>query len=1328
MPLDRLAFAAPARTKVLVVPIGSDPDFAARYNLIRQIGDIRLLDVAPIPEARQFNPQTFPLGRVFFLYSTRPEDDDTAFLHDFEPFRKTMVVLGVGSYLAPHQAQAECERLARTYPTAIVHNCVFFAAPENLVLQKNTFSLTATAERLLTGVETAMCGVARNFLAALDLYALLYHQITLRLPVSMDGHVLTRTITLAQKRLSAGAGTLLFMMPFAPQVLLLPAAETKMRALQKHAGRHAKVMALFFLLGGRCSDAIHYFTDAAVNCKKADDHLWLASALEGLAVAALVLRFLGLPPLAHNPMLLAVLHVPKSRLAALALRRSTEPLSRSSSAARSSTAPRGSSAAASPRNSSSSLSVAATPAADLSRLSLQEWLRLLCAKASQYYQLSTLELEDCVPDLVYVESLLRTIKLLVAIHLAPPDRPAALLDHLLKETPLDPHCNSEAVSKQEIVLEIDKLFMLQLVDLDFSEQCRVYCALASIYADLRLYRKQAFVLRIFLVLLLPKLAHLDQNTAVAESVSSPAIHDILETLFLVYRINSVPEVSRLLAKLRASDWITLQLQLLKICLRIAEALQDFQLLAKLCILIFARYCHCLPAHDQRKMKEKLNWLTLLFQEDPNSISIPHPDPFLVRDVKFIPALAGSSLQPFAEKSSAGTPRKTGPVIFDPYSSKKKQLSEADPVICVNDTHQVNITFQNPFKFDVELSDIELVTDDHVAVQTVKYLARYIASNTFSSKAEIRSGWANTLVTPKDSTIRSDQFQGICKSITLPPSSSTQALLSFKALNAGSLVIKGLNIRVGASRSQFFHIVESEKFSELQRTKYTAIAVSSKGDRTLNDLLDNLASGEISERVATKNIKLNVIPPQPSLSVTKNLVTSGWLMLLEGERKKFTLQLTNTSEETIDYLSFSFWDSCSDIINAKLAQNGPNSSEDNYELEWSLLKRKPFTVLNKQEIAHKYKHIQPGGDLKIDYEVLGKKGMLELKLILEYAHKENDGSSVSYMKNVSIPLEVSVEPSLEITGCDVLPFSSSSFDGCVSNSNGVSKDAVDRNMESLLSFFTAIKKSDDDDISNYCLLVMDVKNSWKQRLVANIGNRDFDFFVNEAIDSMQTIRVLIPARCIEHDHVDVTKSIPSLRNRQFVKNYNMTEEEERESRRKFWIRAAILEKLVGEWQTISLKHERRGEIDLRQMRFNTVMTNSLVIDRIQIQHLVLAGGGLNCEVEKTSEDYYLQREQFYTLKTKIINHTQENLSGILRHVPFPVNAVTKQDLIIDQKILYNGVLQKHVGKDAIPAGGSLEINLGFMILEKGRYEWGSVFDIDGSEDRIVGRNPVYIKAV
>ena len=50
--------------------------------------------------------------------------------------------------------------------------------------------------------------------------------------------------------------------------------------------------------------------------------------------------------------------------------------------------------------------------------------------------------------------------------------------------------------KIEIIDEIDKIFLLQITDLNIVDQCRIYSALATMYADLGLMRKNAFILRL----------------------------------------------------------------------------------------------------------------------------------------------------------------------------------------------------------------------------------------------------------------------------------------------------------------------------------------------------------------------------------------------------------------------------------------------------------------------------------------------------------------------------------------------------------------------------------------------------------------------------------------------------------------------------------------------------------------------------------------------------------------------------------------------------------------------------------------------------------------
>lgn len=1327
--MDRFSFVAPARVKVLVLPLGGlgREQFERYFDQIRATFDIRLLDVSPIPECKYFNPQAFPQGRILYDYSSSLPEEETKFLHDFEPFRKTFVVIGVGEYTKDNSAVAD---LKEQFPTAIVNNCIFFNSPPDLLgsSEPETFHLNALANLNITDVETTICGVTKNYLMALDEYASSYENITLRSPVSLvDSNVLTRTINYAQKRLSSGSA---FKVSFSNGQDVVKSADLKIRALQRQSGRHSKLMGNFFLLAGRCNDALQYFTDAAINCKKCDDYLWLASALEGLAVSSFLLSDLGLPYHVQNPMLASVLQISRNRL--LTLGNSSHRMSTDSVSSRLA------SNIVSPRNSTSSslgfgISSATLSGAvpDLSSMPLPEFLRLLSSKASQYYQLSASEIEDCVPDLVYVESLIRSIKLMITIYLVGSGPLESIFNSVIKSTPivLAGARDGSHVSKGDIILEIDKVFSLQLVDLDFAEQCRVYCALASIYSDLKLYRKQAFILRILLVALLPEVDRVESGQSMGLRSS---IAGIFLLLFKVYRIDIEPESSASLAKDHISDWSTLQILLIKICLRIAEAQHDYVTLAKLCVLTFTRYLHCLLAEDQIKLRNKLNWLNL-WLGDNNKNTLPYPDPFLVRKIKYVVAPSGSDLVPFADaEQETGSLGNDSAIIFDPFS-KSKVSANKEKIICVDEVHQIKVTMQNPFPYEVEVRDVSIVSVGDVKVETIKNLVKKVSSTPLATLSDNNSININAWGTqPRKAVPTNGVVQPSSPGcVILPANNTSQLVVSFKALNVGLLTMRGLSLKVGNSKTQTFLVSESEVSSGLQKIKHFGPQLPSDDDNALDKLIDILSTSDITKRVTTLELTLNVIARQPSLSLIKNLVTNGWLMLLEGERLRFSLELKNTSSEPVNYLSFSFWDSASDSINSNLSQPGAYSAEDIYELEWLLIKNKPFSVLNKQEIALQHKVINPNDDFKIDYEVYGKRGMTELKLILEYSNKSAGSSGKSFVKTVSVPLNVTTQPSLEVVGCDIIPVFSTTLLGQTDDfqqKSGINQ----RNMDALLAFIANTNLSVDNEIDAYALLVLDVKNSWKQRLAVKICNNiasGDDYVVKETLDPFETYRFIVPVKRIGHDVVDTSKPIPSLRNKQFIKNYNISEHDEAQERRNFWIKSILLEGLSGEWSSVGLANERCGYLDMRCIRLSLQMTNVLVYDKVLVQQWILADDGSNEEIAKENHEYRLQREKFYILKTKITNHSSEGLTGVLRHIPFPINATTKQDLSIEQKILFNGLLQRHVGEDFIEQGLSFEVSLGFMVLEKGRYEWGCVFDVAGDKRiKTICREPVFINAL
>lgn len=1325
--MESFSFAAPTRVRVLVVPAAniSAADFDRCFATLRSANDIRLLDVSAIPNSRFFNPQTFPQGHVFYDYTCRAGDDDSHYLHDFEPFRKTFVVVSLGMF----DERASVESLKEAHPTAIAHACVMFGSPEDHTSAPNCFYITDAAAKVVTSIETVACGITEIFLLALDAYASSYENITLRSPVSlMDGNMLTRTINYAQKRLSAGSS---LKVSFSNGQGVHPATQKdlKLRTLQRHSGRQAKLMGNFFLLAGRCNDALQYFTDAAINCKKADDYLWLASALEGLAVASLVLLFLDLPHHVHNPMLSSVLHIPKSKMQSLA-----GPTNRASAESLPS---RHSGVVASPRNSTSSnvsLGLPSNSTVEVSRLRTVEFLRLLCLRASQFYQLSTSEMEDCVPDVVYVESLIRNIKFMIAVYLSGGDNIPRILEAIIRSKPVERGASLDAspIQKGEIVLEIEKVFSLQLVDLGFAKQCHVYCALASIYSDLGLYRKQAFTLRILLVALLPKVAAIEESHSLVGICSQDSIRDIFELLFRTYKIDAATESSELLAYRHYSDWSTLQLRLIKICLRIAEGLRDHETLAKLCVLSFSRYSHCLPREDQLKLRERIKWLSLVLSSDEKSVSIPHPDPFLVRECSFVPSLNASELTQLVSSNVTAEEHGKESTVFNPYL-KKREIGAADTVVCVNEIQTLKIEFQNPFLFDFDITDIEIVTDGEAETQTFKHLLKRTFVMPLTSRSGKANGWNGTPRLNKPDKV--DSNVGSSHHVTVPSSSFAQILMAFKPLTPGELCIVGFKVSIANSKPQLFHIMGEEQTCALQKSKYVEKLATVSDSDTLSTLFENLTTCNTGNRVLTKSIKLLVIPPQPTLSIVLNLITSGWIMLLEGEKQIFSLKLRNEATDSINYLSFSFWDSTTEAVTAKLNLSSSLSNytaEDIYELEWELLKNKGLRVKNKAEIASKYSVIHPDSDVRIDCEITGKRGMTELRLVLEYGNKKTGEAVQSYVKNVIVPLNISVYSSLEIVGCDILPIFSSSLQGFSDHAFKKTDDLIQKNINSLLDFMHTVNASETDEISNYCFLVLDVRNLWKDKLRAHIVNVLLEgrtYEVEAKIELTKTARFILPVRRIEHHLFDISKPIPSLRNKQFVKNYNVSELEEQQSRLLFWVKDILLKNLRGSWSTVGTNSERSGEFDLRCIRFSSTMTNSLIFDSILIQHSIYEEDSEDAALEKKNNHYILEREKFYKLRTVITNSTNKSISGTLRHIPFPVHAATKQDRSIEQKILYNGVLERHIGKDEIAPGEKLELQLGFLLLEKGQYEWGCIFDVSSEKGtRVVGREPVYITAL
>lgn len=1306
--MGNFAFLEPAQIKIWVTPIGKiGLLFEKHLSAFKTATNIRLVDVSPIPSTR-FNPQQNSQGRVFLLFKTNHSEYESGFLSDFEPFRRTFIVLGLGLH-SDYSSEVTGE-LRRKYSAAITHNFVFFEAPDNKNPSQDCFFVTKDAELVITSVETILCEVIHNFLRSLNDYSSSYENITLRSPVSsIDGNALTRSIQQAQKRISSSLKSSYSN----GQSMSLHSKDLKIKSSQKQSGRQAKIMGNFYLLAGCTGDAVQYFTDAAINARKADDYLWLASALEGLAVALLVLHYLGHPIAPLNPMLYTSLQLSKTTAFP------GNAINRSSSE---SVASRKSGAATSPRDSMTSNMSASvgTGNAEYSKCQPQELLLLLCLRTSYYYRLSTLDLEDCVPDIVYVESLLRSIDFMQAVYFMGEDGVGQVMKTIFSGGEIESTDQvlslSQYVTKESIVHEIHCVFSLEINKLGSYQICRVYAKISSVYHKLAFYRKQGFVLRQYLEALLSQLSVLGDTSKQPKGASRATINDLVDQLISIYNLCGKTEN---VSTSGTATWPALQLDILYLCLKTSEANHDYTTAARLCVLILCKYSHCLTKEDQLGLKEKLSRFILSMRSESSKTAIPYPDPFLIRSV-VLANETRESLTPFPCVSSA----KADEVVFNPYSKVVSTEIDMSKVVCAQNYQTVKVEFQNPFFFDVCVLTIEALSEGGNRVEISRDHARVLGSEYNGVGPRRATFWKDAPVP----SINSQFFEngGSKDPLRLRARSVTAVELQLRPMEVGELKIRKFSVGIDEFGPQDFAIVSKELHPGSSKIKYNDLK-SRQGRLLLNDLLASLVEHKTNDRLEEKSFELNVIPTQPLLSLVDNLISNGWMMLLEGERQNRHITLCNVSNNVVDYLSFSFWDtSLEAIISTLAARDSKMSDEDVYELEWQLIKRKAALITNKEDIALKHSKIEPGEEMKIDFDVYGKRAVKEMRLILEYGMKNLSDITKGFVKTLQVPLKVFVHRSVEVISCDVMPLLPTSIHELPSSSKVKSKS---KNIKQLLDTLVKLKDKE-NEAKNFCLLVLDLRNQWRERLSVSLRfqvTADVQFNINDIIDPDHAARFLIPVKRAEHGMEFYANPIPSLQNKQFVRNSDVSEEQQAQERLSFWLRCALLEKLSGEWTTAGCHLQRSGEIDLRRIRLTPSLISALVQESVLMLHKIYVDNSKE-ELEKSSDDFYdISCCTFYTFQTQITNNASKAVSGTMRYIPFPVHAVSKQDLSIEKRILFNGLLQRDTGANPLEPGTSITMSLGFIVLEKGLYEWGSVFDQGNKDSGVVDREPLYIRA-
>lgn len=954
------SFVEPCRIRTLVVPIGkwSKQEFKDSLSKFKEYNEVRLLDITPI-DSSLFTPQGFPNGRLFFEFISSGYNDALhLFLYDFEPFRKIFVVIGLVNDNS--DSQDNLQILKGRYPTVISHNLIYTSETRRPSEDPNVFKFSSgTSDNL----ETVVCDIGKNFLQELNHYYSSYKHVTLRSPGAIGGNAVLKTsltrstvgltavvsssTTVASKRLSSIEITTGNIKRSASTKIAKSLSSSENRAQHRSQGRQYKILGNFQLLAGRYMDALNSFIEAVTLLHKVRDYLWLGSALDGIAICFLLLSYLQIS--FQVPQIVNVL-CPIQTPNAIGANSPRNSVSYTPMSA---------------RGSSSSFSL--TGDIDAKNINIPLLISAICDKIMYYYDLSLSHNCDYAPQIVYTELLLKTLTFMLSCH-SSTELSLPTLKLIIQGTPIsfteDENLLSEPIfSKMDIYSFANKLFELQLKDMEIETQSEVYFTLAQVYGSLGFTRKRSFVLRLLLVALISNPEHIQWR---------PDYKELLIDMVKLYGIEDrVPE--RSVMDSSEISWLTLQKKCLQLCVTVSDRVNDHECAAHYAVLLISRYTHLLTRSEQQNILN--SYIQPLILDGYIKV---YWDPFLLREIKFArlesddSTLNGgeipieSEITTDQDKTNGKTATSDTIEVFNPFKQLQatsnlsgSSLTVPQGIFLVGDRAMVSCTVQNPFKFDIAITGVQFNSE------TLKFCK--LGENDISLKNPY--------------FIAAESIRLI--NLTLEIKSSTHR--EWHTISSLQISVMGLPMRE-------FNIVLSE-----------------------NKIPDQ---GLTNDRCNSESIQIKILPEQPEIQLlrTENMTDNSWMML-HGTRRKFAVTLRNKSLSCpIEYLQFSHITNIENSVKPDYWKK--LSLDDLYmmekQLEW--LKSTCIKVLNAptRMAANEVVTFELEIDVtSVPFQFSG------FDLIINYGMLANDGSCV-YLKKLSLPYNVTLKKSLEVPSIDIIP--------------------------------------------------------------------------------------------------------------------------------------------------------------------------------------------------------------------------------------------------------------------------------------------------------------------
>lgn len=967
---------------------------------------------------------------------------------------------------------------------------------------------------------------------------------------------------------------------------------------------------------------------------------------------------------------------------------------------------------------------------------------------------------ESLPPLAFSECVIRFSKLLAAMNLAAGYLDEDALQSLVRNTPYKqkPRLSVPRLSVHPTRNDIATMLFralpgpVEASGMNATDRVVVLAGVASVLSSLGLQRKKAIVMKEFITSLIPGLVQA-RKVGAAEMGVHPAaglaalnmmsgsnsgagalnlgegevengIDEFLGLLGKIYGIpyskGSMPDVSvsssgdhyahssmndnssqgvvdaiMKISSLRAFGSLGLKLEVLRMCLSFCEALPDFNGVLHFTALLLrvagpgtaprpnsTDVFVSLPREEQSRLYSNVSrTVTAAKKLGLQLLETEYWDDFLVRGLFRLDEQAALRLTPHRPVELKST-ASDGPFLHNPWS-KKPQSNTTDPVLVANEAYRFVIALQNPYDFELGVESLKIAVEgpEFVALEEHFLLGPY----------------------------RTQKFQ-----------------IAGTARSAGALKIIGCLVKLVGCRERLFPIFP-EPWRPMREEKMKKIGLKA----CLGAPMSRPASA-VAPPVSRKNVSepkpeslpFTVIPDQPILLVTDVSLPQSAVMVLEGERKQFTVTVQNTSRTTtVDFVHITFQDSSTAAIQAA-ASNKDLPAAELHELEVQLAHHHALKWCKSEEEESLI--IKPGEKMDFKIEVIGRTRLTDAVIQIDYANLGKRRSEVEdtfFTRQVSVPISITVNASVQLQRPDIVPLSSDFGYSDKEERSDESGSSGSETASAHLQAFGHHKRIKEQD-EGHCMLLLDLRNSWPNPLSISLqvrrpemhaDNRDEAwndaYAVNDVIQPGHVSRVVLvlPKIYLKKPHAAVPSLNPANQRQFVVSTSKISPETERASREAFWYRHELLKLVRGTWTEDG--HGRHGDLELRGIRLSPRVVEAIKLEDLLIETTIVSDYPVSEEdeaVRKLSRTKYeVPVDEFLTMKTTIKNRSAHPISPLLRLQPHLAGLPHNIALDLDKRFSWTGVLQRKL--PTIQPGAAVESSLGIVALASGTFEIGATVD-------------------